>query len=243
MNTRFEALVKYLLTGITDGILSDAVVYEFIQECYKNIQKELEIPWVGDVEALWNYLTTSRTTELNDGQSAKDAFRQGQVFAAMELVKMMQDRRDTKAMLEQDAIAYGDNWYPIFVALKDGKSLTCDEISDVSGILTSLLLQSLDKIEEKQYVFCRKVGMTKYYRLSPRGQELLKYMLRNYTPRGYRFELRRDFSCLNAVLFPSSASELLVELTEKFGYNDIINSNYKPFYSHKFSALKYSEKI
>ncbi len=38
MNKEFESLTEYVLTGITEGTLSDAVVYEFTEGCYKNIQ-------------------------------------------------------------------------------------------------------------------------------------------------------------------------------------------------------------
>lgn len=182
MNTGFEALTEYILTGITEGNLSDAAVYEFTEECCKNIQEEREISWTGVVEKLWDYLTVSRTALESNDWNAKSAFRQGQVFAALELVKMTQEKRESEFVLEQDARTYGGHWYPVFAALKSGKSLTHRELAEASGISDSSLSQFLHKIEQKRYVSSRKVGRTKYYRLSSRGRKLLKSMSKRRLP-------------------------------------------------------------
>lgn len=233
MNTSFMALVEYLFENLLEGSLSDAVIYEFIVKCYDSIQEEAEIPWTGAVEKLWNYLTVSRTAVLSHGQDGKLAFQQGQILAAMEFVKMMQERRKTESELEEDSRHYCEHWYPVFAALRSGKSMTHGELSAAIGLSESSLSQFLHKIADRRYISVRKVGRTKYYRLTGRGQKVLSYMENYRELKLGTFGLFKTASFVN--LFSSNA--LSYGLIEVKRYNDTIGVRYNkslPAYEDTF---------
>jgi len=61
-------------------------------------------------------------------------------------------------------------------ALQSGESMTHRALASACGLSDSSLSQFLHRIEDKRYIQSRKVGRTKYYRLSSKGQRLLKCM-------------------------------------------------------------------
>lgn len=176
MDARFDAMAGYILDGLTKNTLSDAIVHEFTEYVCKIIQKESEIYWDGNVRKLWEYLAGGRTAWEHEEQSGNNAFRQGRLYSVLEMLKMIQEQQEADDTLEQDAREYGRNRYKVFEALKNGRSLTHRELADTSGLSESSLSQFMHSIESKKYVYFRKVGRTKYYRLSGRGQKLLACM-------------------------------------------------------------------
>lgn len=179
MDTRLERMAECLLTQMLGGSLSDALVYEFAeQSCVciceqKNVQKGDS--WV----RLWDYLSSGRTSLNCDNRDGRMAFRQGQIYAIMELLNMVQQQMEAENTLEEDAKTYGRHWHTVFRALSDGKSLTHKELAGQCNLSDSSLSQFMRKIESKHYIHVRKAGRTKYYRLSSKGRELWKCICLN----------------------------------------------------------------
>lgn len=174
MSTKFNMLAEYLLIDLKKDKVLEDIIYEFIEECYRIVHEAVTVQWTGAVEALWNYLGVSRISSKTT--DVLHAFQQGQLFSAMEFVKIMQEKMGTEEMLREDAKAYASHWYRVFAELANGKSMTHSELSKAAGLSDSSLSQFMNKIKSKQYIQYRKVGRTKYYRLSDRGQRLFQLM-------------------------------------------------------------------
>lgn len=177
MDANLEALASYILEGLMKQTLSDAIVNEFTMQGFQCIQNETEICWDGSVGKLREYLMSGRTALSYAETDVCNAFRQGRLYAVMELLKITQEQCVSKSVLEQDAKYYstGDK-RRVFEALKGGKSLTHGELANACKFSDSSLSQFMHNIEPKNYIHSRKVGRTKYYRLSNRGQKLLDYI-------------------------------------------------------------------
>lgn len=176
MDCKFGRLAEYTLLNMMEGTLTDVMVYEFVEECCKCMMNETGVQWESSVKELWDYLTVGRTALDEEGINVKDAFRQGRVYAAMECLKISMEKHQGEYDTEKDAKKYLNHWYNVFLALEDGRSLTHKELADACRVSESSLAQFLHKIEHKKYIHFRKAGRNKYYRLTQRGQVLLKYM-------------------------------------------------------------------
>lgn len=176
MDTRLEALAGFVLDGLIEENLSDATAYEFAEQSCICIREGAEILWGNQLEKLWDYLASERTMSNRDEQDRSSVFRQGRIYATMELLKMLQQQQEDENTLEEDAKEYCGHWRIVFEALQDGRSMTHRELARAVSVSESSLSQFLHRIERKNYIHFRKVGRTKYYRLSGRGRKLLQRM-------------------------------------------------------------------
>lgn len=206
MDTRIEAMAGYILDGLIKSTLSDGAVHEFVGQGFKYIQEETEINWNGNMGKLWNYLFSGRASLAFEESDCCNAFCQGRLYTVMELLKMMQEQQETEDILEQDAKDFMNrNRRNVFSALKGGGSLTHRELANACGLSDSSLSQFMHSIESKNYIHSRKVGRTKYYRLSGKGQKLLERMplMRSRVMPTSQFSngFLMDFMLANAQLF------------------------------------------
>lgn len=193
MDTRLEALAGFVLDGLIKENLSDAAAYEFAEQSCIYIREEAEFQWGTNLEKLWDYLASERAMADYAGQDRSSAFRRGRIYATMELLKMLQQQQEDEETLEEDAKEYCDHWRVVFEALQNGRSMTHRELAGAVGVSESSLSQFLHRIEGKNYIHFRKVGRTKYYRLSGRGRKLLQCMPRRRKAlEDYGFHARRS---------------------------------------------------
>lgn len=176
MDTKLCAMSEFILKGLLEKNLSNAAIYEFAEQSCHCICDAEELPWDSNLEKLWKYVSDGSVAfECADGNEFA-AFQQGRIFAMLELLKLAQQDQAGEKTLEDDAKEYCKHWRPVFAALKSGESMTHSALAAACNLSDSALSQFLHRIEDKKYIQFRKVGRTKYYRLSSRGQKLLRHM-------------------------------------------------------------------
>lgn len=176
MDTRLDAMSEFILKGLLEKNLSNATIYEFAEQSCHCICDAEELPWDSNLEKLWKYVSDGIVVCECSNKDEYAAFQQGRIFAILELLKLTQQDQTDEKILEDDAQAYLKHWRPIFAALESGKSMTHRDLAAACHLSDSALSQFLHRIEDKKYIQFRKVGRTKYYRLSSRGQKLLRHM-------------------------------------------------------------------
>ena len=176
MDTRLEALAEFVLNGLVEKSLSDAAVYEFMEQSCSCIREEMEIQWDGSLGRLWEYVAGGTTVLEGVDPEGRIAFQQGKIYAILQLLRMLRQKQMDEETLEDDAKEYSGRWRQVFGVLESGESMTHRALASACGLSDSSLSQFLHRIEDKRYIQSRKVGRTKYYRLSSKGQRLLKCM-------------------------------------------------------------------
>lgn len=176
MDKRLEALAEFTLKGLVEKNLSDAAIYEFAEQSYSCIHEKTELQWDGGLGKLWDYVSGGSVAFECADKNESVAFQQGRIFAILELLKLFQQKQTDEDTLEDDANEYREHWRPVFAALDGGKSMTHGALATACRLSDSSLSQFLHRIEDKKYIQFRKVGRTKYYRLSSKGQRLLERM-------------------------------------------------------------------
>lgn len=218
MDTRLEALAGFILTGLAERNLSDAAVFEFAEQVCICIREDAETPWGDQMKGLWDYLAGGSSALDGNEQDADFAFRQGRIYAAMELLKMFRQSREDESTLEEDAKEYSVHWRMVFLALYKGKSMTHRELARAADLSDSSLSQFLHKIEQKNYILFRKAGRTKYYWLSSRGRKLVECMpVRKRIDTGIGYPLIRS-KAEQALLLNSIASFYYLSLNQNKMY-------------------------
>lgn len=177
MEEKFNEIAQYILEKLESDTLDDGDVYEFTEQGSRLLEEGQELKWAGTISELWNYLQEERNVLNNNERDNEKAFRIGRIYCVMELIKMTQMHQNSSRVLQEDARYYGfSRKRKVFYALKEGTSLTHRELAAKSGLTDSQLSQFMHAIRDKNYIQFRKVGRTKYYRLSNVGKKLLSYM-------------------------------------------------------------------
>lgn len=178
MENEFNKTVGYILEQIDNGRLDDGDVYEFVEQGSRILEREDEVPWINEVAELWVSLQEDRN-QLEDNERTKlSAFQLGRIYSVMELIRLVQEHQVSERVLREDAHFYAMNSKKakVFYALRDGKSMTHGELAAKSKCSDSELSQFMSSIKNRNYIVARKIGRTKYYRLSHVGRKLLNYM-------------------------------------------------------------------
>lgn len=176
MDERLEALAELILKGLVKKNLSTAAIFEFAEQSCSCIHEETELQWDHGLGKLWEYVSSGFVALECADKNESIAFQQGRIFAMLELLKLFHQKQTDERALEDDAKEYREHWRSVFATLKSGESMTHGALAAACNLSDSSLSQFLHRIENKNYIQSRKVGRTKYYRLSSRGQKLLERM-------------------------------------------------------------------